>query len=68
MTYMYKILCFATGMSVYTVVIVSFTGVPVQFFVSNPNANFVLLSIFILFPTTLTLCLVFIPKVRLMEG
>ncbi|XP_072016015.1 gamma-aminobutyric acid type B receptor subunit 2-like [Amphiura filiformis] len=51
------------GMSVYTVVIVSFTGLPVQFFVADPNANFALMAIFILFPTTLTLCLVFVPKI-----
>ncbi|XP_072016016.1 gamma-aminobutyric acid type B receptor subunit 2-like [Amphiura filiformis] len=51
------------GMSVYTVVIVSFTGLPVQFFVADPNANFALISIFILFSTTMTLCLVFVPKI-----
>ncbi|XP_072040017.1 gamma-aminobutyric acid type B receptor subunit 2-like [Amphiura filiformis] len=53
------------GMSIYTVVIMSFVGVPVSFIVDEPNAHYVLISIFILFSTTVTLCLIFIPKIRL---
>ena len=54
-------------MSVYTVVIMSFTGVPVSLVVDEPNAYYALLSSFILFSTTLTLCLVFIPKVKFIK-
>ncbi|XP_072032781.1 gamma-aminobutyric acid type B receptor subunit 2-like [Amphiura filiformis] len=50
------------GMSVYTVVIMSFTGVPVSLVVNEPNAHYALIASFIIFSTTLTLCLVFIPK------
>ncbi|XP_072046612.1 gamma-aminobutyric acid type B receptor subunit 2-like [Amphiura filiformis] len=52
------------GISMYTVVTMCFTGVPVSFLVIEPNANFALLSIFTFVSTTLTLCLIFIPKVK----
>ncbi|XP_072039548.1 gamma-aminobutyric acid type B receptor subunit 2-like [Amphiura filiformis] len=53
------------GMSVYTVVVMSFTGVPVSFVVEEPNSNYALLSCFIFFSTTVTLCLVFVPKIKM---
>ena len=50
-------------MSVYNVVILSFIGVPVSFVLDDVDFHFIIISIFIIFATTLTLCLVFIPKV-----
>ena len=58
-----KILFFQLGMCVYTVLIISFTGVPVSLVVDDPNAHFCVIGMFIFFTTTLTLCMVFIPKV-----
>ncbi|XP_071510393.1 gamma-aminobutyric acid type B receptor subunit 2-like [Diadema antillarum] len=52
------------GMSVYNVVIMCVLGVSLSFMISdNPNASYGLVSTFILFCTTITLCLVFVPKV-----
>ncbi|XP_070566216.1 gamma-aminobutyric acid type B receptor subunit 2-like [Ptychodera flava] len=51
------------GMSVYNVVVMCTTGAALSFFMpNNPDASFGLIALFILFCTTITLCLVFIPK------
>ncbi|KAI0215382.1 Gamma-aminobutyric acid type B receptor subunit 2 [Lamellibrachia satsuma] len=52
------------GMSVYNVVIICVSGVAVAAIIENdPNSAFLILSTFIIFCTTVTLCLVFVPKV-----
>ena len=52
------------GMSVYNVAIMCVLGVAVSFVLKDEqNASFILISIFIIFCTTGTLCLVFVPKV-----
>ncbi|XP_070566247.1 gamma-aminobutyric acid type B receptor subunit 2-like isoform X2 [Ptychodera flava] len=51
------------GMCVYNVVVMCIVGVALSFIIqNNPNAAFGILSLFILFCTTVTLCLVFVPK------
>ncbi|XP_037074504.1 gamma-aminobutyric acid type B receptor subunit 2-like, partial [Pollicipes pollicipes] len=51
------------GMSVYNVVIMCVIGVAISFVLSDDqDASFIIISIFILFCTTGTLCLVFVPK------
>ncbi|XP_022083422.1 gamma-aminobutyric acid type B receptor subunit 1-like isoform X2 [Acanthaster planci] len=52
------------GMSVYNTVILSFTVVPVSLILDEVDARYAIVSFFTLFATTLTLCLVFVPKVR----
>lgn len=53
------------GMSVYNVVILSVVGVPAALMIEQAqNATFGLTAFFIIFCTTVTLCLVFVPKVR----
>ena len=53
------------GMSVYNVMIMCVLGVAISAVLSEQrNSSFVLISVFIIFCTTLTLCLVFVPKVR----
>ena len=52
-------------MSVYNVAIMCVLGVAVSFVLKDElNASFIIISIFIIFCTTGTLCLVFVPKVR----
>ncbi|GAB6023912.1 Metabotropic GABA-B receptor subtype 2, isoform C [Chamberlinius hualienensis] len=52
------------GMSVYNVVIMCVMGAAISSILSDQqNAAFIIISIFIIFCTTLTLCLVFVPKV-----
>jgi hypothetical protein len=52
------------GMSVYNVTIMCVLGVAISAVLNqHPNASFVLISVFIIFCTTGTLCLVFVPKV-----
>ncbi|XP_070566244.1 gamma-aminobutyric acid type B receptor subunit 2-like [Ptychodera flava] len=52
------------GMSVYNVVVMCTVGGALSFVIrNNPNAAFVIMSLFILFSTTITLCLVFVPKI-----
>ena len=52
------------GMSVYNVAIMCVLGVAVSFvLMDHLNASFTIISIFIIFCTTGTLCLVFVPKV-----
>ncbi|XP_043240223.1 gamma-aminobutyric acid type B receptor subunit 2-like isoform X2 [Amphibalanus amphitrite] len=51
------------GMSVYNVVIMCVIGVAISFVLSDDqDASFIIISVFILFCTTGTLCLVFVPK------
>nr|XP_014288756.2 gamma-aminobutyric acid type B receptor subunit 2 [Halyomorpha halys] len=51
------------GMSVYNVVLMCVMGAAISFVLSDEqNAAFVLISVFILFCATITLCLVFVPK------
>ncbi|XP_038052112.1 gamma-aminobutyric acid type B receptor subunit 1-like [Patiria miniata] len=52
------------GMSVYNTVILSFIVVPVSLILDEVNARYVIMSIFNVFATTLTLCLVFVPKLK----
>lgn len=59
--------CFIpVGMAVYNVVIACAVGTPVVTFVQDKQfeASFVVPAICILFSTTSTLCIVFVPKVR----
>ena len=59
-------LCRYVGMSVYNVTIMCVLGVAISAVLNeHPNASFVLISVFIIFCTTGTLCLVFVPKVFL---
>ena len=54
------------GISVYNVVLLSAIGVPVSFLTnSHPTVSFLLVCAVILFCTTLTLGILFVPKVRL---
>ncbi|XP_048507202.1 gamma-aminobutyric acid type B receptor subunit 2 isoform X2 [Athalia rosae] len=51
------------GMSVYNVVIMCVTGAAISFVLADKqNAMFVILAVFIIFCSTATLCLVFVPK------
>lgn len=53
------------GISVYNVVLLCAVGVPVSFFTnSHPTVSFSLICAVILFCTTLTLGILFVPKVR----
>jgi len=55
------------GMSVYNVVIMCIMGAAISFVLSDKqDASFIIISVFIIFCTTGTLCLVFVPKVCLM--
>ena len=52
------------GMSVYNVVIMCTCGAAVTFLIRDqPTHSFLIIAVFILFATTATLCLVFVPKV-----
>lgn len=54
------------GMSVYNVVIMCVTGAAISFVLADKqDTMFIMLSIFIIFCSTGTLCLVFVPKVRM---
>ena len=56
-------------MSLYNVVIMCVLGVAISAVLQEQrNASFVLISVFIIFCTTLTLCLVFVPKVNAFTG
>ena len=53
------------GMSLYNVVLLSITTAVVGFFLQDQHErSYILTSIFILLCVTITLCLVFVPKVR----
>ncbi|KAL8614388.1 hypothetical protein ACOMHN_007726 [Nucella lapillus] len=52
------------GLSVYNVVIMCTCGAAVTFLIQDqPTHSFLILAVFILFATTATLCLVFVPKI-----
>lgn len=54
------------GLSVYNVLIMCIMGAAIALVLSDRrDAVFILISVFIIFCTTATLCLVFVPKVRL---
>ena len=54
----------STGISVYNVVVLCLVGVPIALMMKEQlDASYVLISLFIFFATTVTICLVFIPKV-----
>ncbi|KAG0415451.1 hypothetical protein HPB47_007374, partial [Ixodes persulcatus] len=54
------------GMSVYNVVIMCSIGAAISFVLRDQqDAAFIIISVFIIFCSTTTLCLVFVPKVRL---
>ena len=60
---------FVTGISVYNVVVLCLIGVPTAFMIKEQiDAAYTLTSLFTFFATTLTICLVFIPKVRPLAG
>lgn len=53
-------------MSVYNVMIMCVLGVAISAVLNEQrNSAFILIAVFIIFCTTLTLCLVFVPKVSL---
>ena len=53
------------GMSVYNVVIMCVSGVPISFIIQDrQDAAYLITGIFVIFCTTITLMLVFVPKVR----
>ena len=55
-----------TGICVYNVVVLCLIGLPVGLLMKDQlDASYVLVSLFVLFATSLTLCLVFIPKVMI---
>ena len=52
-------------MAIYNVAVMCVLGVAVSFVLQDElNASFILIAIFIIFCTTGTLCLVFVPKVK----
>lgn len=54
------------GLSVYNVMIMCIMGAAIALVLQDRrDAVFILISVFIIFCTTATLCLVFVPKVRL---
>lgn len=54
------------GMSVYNVVLMCIMGAAISFVLSDQqNYSFGIISIFILFCSTITVCLVFVPKVSI---
>ena len=56
--------CYLSGISVYNVVILCMVGVPIALIMKDQvDAAYALISLFIFFATTLTTCLVFVPKV-----
>ena len=66
MTYLPRMWCQYVGMCIYNVMIMCVLGVAISAVLTHhPNTEFVLISVFIVFATTLTLCLVFVPKVSL---
>lgn len=56
------------GLSVYNVVIMCVVGASLSFVLRDQqDASFLIISIFIIFCSTTTLCLVFVPKVRMVS-
>ena len=56
------------GISVYNVVFPCALGMTVVNVVINRDACFAVLSVLVVFCTTITLCLVFVPKVHTVEA
>ena len=56
------------GISVYNVLIMCSTGAAIAFVVDSKNAAFILITLFIFACTTITLCLVFLPKVHICKN
>ncbi len=55
------------GMSVYNVLVMCVSGVPISFIIKDrQDAAYLIIGLFIIFCTTITLCLVFISKVCLL--
>ena len=53
------------GLSVYNVVIMCVSGAAISFIIKDrQDAAYLIIGLFIIFCTTITLCLVFLPKVR----
>jgi hypothetical protein len=53
-----------SGISVYNVVVLCLIGVPTAYMIKEQvDASYTLISLFTFFATTLTICLIFIPKV-----
>ena len=53
------------GLSIYNVVIFSALGVPMSYLLENTNYTYAVVTGLIVFCTTLTLCLLFFPKVSI---
>ena len=54
------------GFSVYYVSVLCIVGLPVSLLMKdNVDAGFALISLFVFFATSLTICLVFVPKVHM---
>ncbi|XP_071803868.1 gamma-aminobutyric acid type B receptor subunit 1-like isoform X1 [Asterias amurensis] len=53
------------GICVYNILILSFIGAPVSFILEDPNIHFALIATLIWLATTLTLCVVFGPKIKM---
>ena len=52
------------GLAIYNVALFAIIGAIISFIVyDKPDAFFGLTSFFIIFPTTVTICLIFVPKV-----
>ena len=52
------------GMSVYNVLVMCVSGVPISFIIKDKqDPAFIIIGLFIIFCTTITLCLVFVSKV-----
>ncbi|XP_033640832.1 gamma-aminobutyric acid type B receptor subunit 1-like [Asterias rubens] len=52
------------GVCIYNVLILSFVGAMVSFVVENRNTHYALLGALIWLSTTITLCIVFVPKIK----
>ena len=54
---------FFAGICVYNVLILSFVGALVSFVVEERNSHYALVATLVWLATTLTLCVIFVPKV-----
>lgn len=53
------------GMGIFTIVVNVFIGVPLAFLIpGHRDAHVAILSLCLILPTTISLCLIFIPKVK----
>ena len=59
----------AVGLSVYNIALFSIVGLPLYFLIDgHVNTLVACLSLFILIPTTVSLCLLFVPKVGILNS